>query len=99
MTQPLSMPFLRNIQTHILMDSEHLFTKGFNSGYLMAQFEPSLLNKLVIKNMAPTVPFLEGLLAGREEYELTQNKTQLDELRDIRDRSSSQDQELGRDIK
>lgn len=79
------------------MDNEQLFTKGFNSGYLMAKYEPGLLNK-IINTVAPTAPFLEGLFSGKEEFELEQNKAQLNELRGLRDRSNSRDQELGREI-
>jgi hypothetical protein len=81
------------------MDNEQLFTKGFNSGYVMAEFEPDLLNK-VINNVTPTAPFLEGIFSGKEQYgiEMDLNKTQLQELQNLRGRSNSRDQELGREI-
>lgn len=81
------------------MENELLFTKGFNSGYLMAQYEPGLLNK-IINNVLPTAPFLEGLISGKEqlEYELQLDNSQLQELRNLRDMSNSKDQELGREI-
>lgn len=82
------------------MDSEQLFTNGFNSGYLLAEYEPGLLNK-IINNVQPTAPFLEGLFSGKEQYEIEMelDKTQLQELQNLRDRSSSRDQEHDKEIK
>jgi hypothetical protein len=47
-------------------ESERLYIEGFNQGYLLAQYEPELSEKL---SSAPTEsPYLEGLQGGREQY-------------------------------
>lgn len=59
-------------------EQEEKYKKGFNNGYLLAQHEPELLNK-IIKERNPGNEYFSGLLSGRKEYEREKMKTQLKE--------------------
>lgn len=73
-----------------------IFTKGFNHGYLLARYEPGLLAS-VVKNVSPGGDYLEGFFSGKEEYELEQTKTRLDELSRLRDNAKDRGQDLDRE--
>ena len=75
---------------------EHLFIKGFNSGYILAKHMPILLLKIV-KNVSPAGDFIEGLFSGKEEYELEYSRNQGNDLSRLRNASKSQDKGLERD--
>jgi hypothetical protein len=49
-------------------NQEQQFTKGFNNGYLLAQHRPELLAKVTI-GLDPANDYINGLLAGKKEYE------------------------------
>ncbi len=46
------------------MDTEQQFTKAFNHGFILAQFEPKLLH-VITRNRAPVNNYVEGLFAGK----------------------------------
>lgn len=72
---------------------EQQFLKGFNSGYLIAKHEPVLIGK-ILKTIEPTNDYLSGLISGKEEWELEIQKTQMDELGQLRDKSKDRSQDL-----
>jgi hypothetical protein len=74
---------------------EQKFTTGFNSGYLLAKFEPQFL-KVVLKGIHPSNSYILGLSSGQKEYEFLHEKSHLDELGQIR-RNSRDERNLERD--
>jgi len=75
---------------------EQKYIKGFNSGYLLAKHMPTLLSK-VVKNISPADDFSEGLLFGKEEYELEYSRIHTDELKRLRNKSQDRDKGHERD--
>jgi hypothetical protein len=71
------------------MDAEK-YIKGFNSGYTLAAFKPTLAES-VLKNVSITSEYLEGLVAGKEQIELEQNLDKLSEIEQLRNDKSSRD--------
>jgi len=55
------------------IDPEHL--KGFNDGYLIAQYEPELAEKL--SKIEAVSPRIVGMQQGREQFIKEQLKTKL----------------------
>jgi hypothetical protein len=68
--------------------NETQFIAGFNVGYLLAEFEPQILNT-VLKKIQPINSYLTGISFGRKEFELEQSKSQLNELEKIRQKESN----------
>ncbi len=62
------------------MDTEQQFTKAFNHGFILAQFEPVLLHTIT-RNLAPVNNYVEGLFAGMRQLEYERNKQELENLR------------------
>lgn len=52
---------------------EILYTKGFNNGYLLAQYEPELLNKL-LPDLKSGNDYVDGLLSGKEQYDIDKTR-------------------------
>lgn len=65
------------------MDSEKQYTEAFNNGYILAQYEPKLLNTIT-KSLAPSNNYLEGFFAGKEQLEFENGKNKLLELQKLR---------------
>lgn len=74
---------------------ETLYKEGFNNGYLLAQYEPSLLEKL-LGHLEPSGHYLEGMFSGKEEFQLEYTRSQTEALSRLRDHS--QDQDRGIDL-
>ena len=55
------------------MENEEKYTQGFNGGYLLAQHEPELLSA-IIKNPNDHSEYFQGLVHGKEEYELDKTR-------------------------
>lgn len=68
--------------------NENHFIAGFNSGYLLAEYEPQMLNAL-LKNAQPANSYISGISFGQKEYELEQTKSQLNQLVHIRQKDRS----------
>ena len=49
-------------------NSEKELIEGFNSGYIIAKYEPELAAKLE-KGLQPTNEYTKGLLLGQKEFE------------------------------
>jgi hypothetical protein len=80
------------------MDSEAEYTKAFNNGFILAEHNPELLEK-VTQNIPPSYNYLEGFFDGKEEYEREQEQSKkLDELQVLRNQSKDWEIEKERDF-
>lgn len=66
-------------------DEKH-FIEGFNSGFILANHEPSTLS-IVVKGLQSDNSYIKGLLKGQLEFEKVQSRYRLNELRRLRDKS------------
>lgn len=66
--------------------NEKQFITGFNSGYLLAKYEPQMLT-ILLKDAQPVNYYLQGMSSGQKEYELRRIKKHMDELEQIRERN------------
>ncbi len=66
--------------------NEKQFITGFNSGYLLAEFEPQMLTNL-LEQIRPINSYISGMTFGRKEFELNKIRGQLNELEQIRQKS------------
>lgn len=59
------------------MDADKDLLEGFNAGYIIEKHRPELSKQLVSAVEGVELPFIEGLVAGAQEYtkERTQSKT------------------------
>lgn len=78
------------------MNAEKKFMKGFNHGYTLAGHEPDLLNKIV-KNLNSTNDYVQGIVSGKDEFELEKSRTHLDDLNRLRNKSQDRDRALERE--
>jgi hypothetical protein len=69
--------------------NEEQFIAGFNSGYLMAIYEPRILGT-ILKDIRPINSYILGLSSGQREYDLLQTKNQSDELEGLRQKNRDQ---------
>jgi len=65
------------------------FIKGFNSGYILAKFEPQMLN-LLLKSLKPVSSYISGMRFGQKEYELELKQSHLDEFIQLRQKTSNE---------
>lgn len=54
---------------------EKLFATGFNCGYILAEFESHILDR-ILNDLQPTTPYIDGLKCGQIQFqqELIQNR-------------------------
>lgn len=66
------------------MDGGQEILEGFNAGYVIEKHRPELAQQLVTAVEGVELPFMEGFVAGSQEYakERTQSKT-IAKLREI----------------
>ena len=57
--------------------NEKLYTEGFNNGYLIAKHEPELSKKLASGNTNEGNEYFDGLISGKQEYEMEKVKGRL----------------------
>ncbi|MEZ4991939.1 MAG: hypothetical protein R2824_16070 [Saprospiraceae bacterium] len=59
------------------MDADKEILEGFNAGYLIEKHRPTLSKQLVAAVDGVDIPFVEGFVAGTQEYakERTRSKT------------------------
>ena len=79
------------------MDTEKKFIKGFNHGYILAEHEPDLLNKIVksLIELDSKNDYVQGVASGKEELEKA--RTHLDDLNRLRNKSQDRDRALDRE--
>lgn len=66
--------------------NEKQFIKGFNHGYVLAEYESQLLNVL-LKGLQTINSYTSGISYGQKEYELKQTKNHLNELEHLRQKN------------
>jgi hypothetical protein len=74
------------------MDAEKQYTRAFNNGYLLAKHEPQLSNVLC-QHLKAGNNYVEGLIAGKELYELEHVKMQMAALENLRSHTKTYDRE------
>jgi hypothetical protein len=74
--------------------NEKQFIAGFNTGYLLAEYEPSLLDSIT-KNLPLVNSFILGLNRGQKEYQFFISTNKMNELKLIR----TKNHDLNRKIK
>ncbi|PHN04344.1 hypothetical protein [Flavilitoribacter nigricans] len=59
------------------MDADKELLEGFNAGYIIEKYRPALSKQLVAAVQGVDLPFVEGFVAGTQEYtkERTQSRT------------------------
>ncbi len=67
------------------MDTDELFTKGFNFGYILSKFNPELSKKITSKPN-PASNFHNGLVWGKKEFEMELVKERENDLEKVRAR-------------
>jgi len=66
--------------------NEKQFIAGFNSGYLLAEYEPVLLTSL-LSNISPINSYISGMSFGQKEFELEHRLDEISKLRNGLNRS------------
>lgn len=66
------------------MSEELEYKEGFNASFLLAKYEPALLEKLN-KRLVATSTYLEGFFDGKKQFDLDKERTELEQLNAIRD--------------
>jgi hypothetical protein len=77
------------------MSKEEQYTKAFNNGYILAEHEPHML-KIITENLPSHTAYIDGLNAGKQEYEFGKEKTALNELEELREKGNVKDRDFGR---
>ena len=75
---------------------EQQYIRGFNHGYLLTKHLPDLVAKLVKQIKETSSDYLSGFFSGKEEYELEWSRTQIDELRRLRNPANDLEQDFER---
>ncbi len=76
--------------------NEEKYTKGFNSGYILAEHKQELL-QTVTNHLPPSNDYVTGLLDGKEQLEQEKTQEQVSEIEELRNRSNSRENEIGRE--
>jgi hypothetical protein len=79
------------------MEQTHLYKKGFNAGYLIAEHEPELFGKLK-PSLSPSSEFLAGFIEGGKELEKHKSRSLLTEMKSIRLSRNSREDEIEKDF-
>ena len=89
---------LENNDDYIEYDPKDIeqFTRGFNDANLIAEYEPQILNDIDISKSELNNFYIDGLQAGKQQYEREHIQTQLQELSGLRNKS--RDLELGLEL-
>ncbi|MBK7357723.1 MAG: hypothetical protein IPI45_13735 [Saprospiraceae bacterium] len=67
--------------------NEKQFVSGFNSGFVLAEHEPAMLN-ILLTNIRPTNSYITGLQSGQKEYQTYKANIELSNLRIAKNRDS-----------
>lgn len=78
------------------MNDEQQYIKAFNIGYILETHEPELLHTIV-QNLIPNNNYLEGLFAGKSQFEYEREMAQLLTIAAVRIQSKEQHREFGRE--
>ena len=72
------------------------YQEGFNNGYLLAKYEPLLLDKLA-KQLSSENDYLEGIFDGKGEYDIERFQIETNELKNIRNNATDHDHNLDKE--
>ena len=77
------------------MNTEKQYIEAFNYGYILQQYELGLLNT-ISQNILSENNYLRGFFAGKNQFELENNKRNLFELEQLRTQShtTNKDREI-----
>lgn len=64
-------------------NNEKLYTKGFNRGYILAKFEPQILDSL-LNGIRPITPFINGMKFGQIEYQQELLRDRINEIDNLK---------------
>lgn len=73
--------------------NEKQFIAGFNSGYILAKHEPTMLTSL-LKDISPNTSYVQGMSSGQKEYEFEQTNDRLNELERLKTPNINKDKDL-----
>lgn len=74
------------------MADETQFIRGFNSGYIFAQYLPELLVKIK-ESVKSNNEYFQGFISGSEHYQFEKSKDHLLDLKKIRTRGKDRSRE------
>lgn len=74
----------------------HLYKKGFNAGYIIAEHKPDLMSKIK-PHLSPSNEFLDGFIEGSNELEKRKSKKLIAEMKSIRVTRKSKENDLERE--
>lgn len=77
------------------MGNEQQYIKGFNQGYIVTKYNPSLMNS-ISATLSPSNSYLEGMVEGKQEMEFEQMREQLEEFENLRGNSYGRENESRR---
>lgn len=69
------------------MDADQEILEGFNAGYIIEKHRPELAKQLLAAVEGVEVPFVEGFVAGSQEY--AKERTQMKTISKLREASKS----------
>lgn len=58
------------------MSIDKQYIKGFNHGYLLAEYDPELA-KQIVKNPNVESEYFKGIVSGKQEYDLSRIKNRM----------------------
>jgi hypothetical protein len=64
------------------ISEENQFIKGFNNGYLLAEFEPKLIKSVLQTNYDSPIPYIQGLVFGEKEFKAEKFKARIQSSKD-----------------
>lgn len=77
--------------------NEAKYIKGFNSGYILAEHSPELLQSITV-NMSSCGEYCEGLKDGRTEFENGKDLEQLQSLSKLRYQAKTRGNNLNKEM-
>ncbi len=78
------------------MENEQQYIKGFNQGYIVTKYNPTLMNS-ISATLSPSNPYSEGMLHGKAEHEFEQTKDKFKEIENLRANSNNRANEFERE--
>lgn len=78
------------------MNSEKQYIQAFNNGYILAENEPHLVS-IISENFNSKNDYLNGLIAGCEQYQFDIDKEQLYEIGKLRNHTKINSKEIDRE--
>ena len=71
---------------------EKSYASGFNTGYILAEFEPKILDS-ILKNIQPITPFIDGLKCGQIEYQQVLLQNRINSIKQLKRNNPELDRE------